>query len=285
MADTAAISRQVGALRRTFHSGKTRSVAWRQEQLRELKRFIRTHEEDLFKALEADLGKCAFEAFTAELAMVMAEADTCAKNLPKWARAQKISTPMVTQPGKSYMVPEPQGTVLIIGAWNYPIQLTLVPLVGAIAGGNCAVIKPSEVSPATSKILAQHLPKFLDKDAYCVVEGAVEETSALLEEKFDHIFYTGNGRVGTIVMTAAAKHLSRVTLELGGKSPCIVDRTADIAVAAKRIAWGKYFNAGQTCVSPDYVMVDKDVEEPLLANLRDAIKELIPNRARTTRAS
>ena len=273
MADTAKISNQVGALRKTFSTGKTRSIAWRQEQLRALKRFIREREKELYAALKEDLHKSEFEAFTAELAMVIGEADLCIKNLPKWSRAKKIPTIMAAQPGKSYMVPEPQGVVLIIGAWNYPVQLTLVPLVGAIAGGNCAVIKPSEVAPATSKVIAQQLPNYLDKDAYCVVEGAVDETTALLEEKFDHYFYTGNGRVGSIVMAAAAKHLGQVTLELGGKSPCIVDHTADLDVAAKRIAWGKFYNAGQTCVAPDYVMVEKDVEEPLLANLRDAIKE------------
>ncbi|MCB0220213.1 MAG: aldehyde dehydrogenase family protein, partial [Chrysiogenetes bacterium] len=273
MADTAKISNQVGALRKTFSTGKTRSIAWRQEQLRALKRFIREREKELYAALKEDLHKSEFEAFTAELAMVIGEADLCIKNLPKWSRAKKIPTIMAAQPGKSYMVPEPQGVVLIIGAWNYPVQLTLVPLVGAIAGGNCAVIKPSEVAPATSKVIAQQLPNYLDKDAYCVVEGAVDETTALLEEKFDHYFYTGNGRVGSIVMAAAAKHLGQVTLELGGKSPCIVDHTADLDVAAKRIAWGKFYNAGQTCVAPDYVMVEKDVEEPLLANLRDALKE------------
>lgn len=273
MADTAKISNQVSALRKTYSSGKTRSIAWRQEQLRALKRFIRERETELFAALKEDLNKSEFEAFTAELAMVIGEADLCIKNLPKWSRAKKIPTIMAAQPGKSYMVPEPQGVVLIIGAWNYPVQLTLVPLVGAIAGGNCAVIKPSEVAPATSKVLAQQLMNYLDKDAFCVIEGAVDETTALLEEKFDHYFYTGNGRVGSIVMGAAAKHLGQVTLELGGKSPCIVDHTADLDVAAKRIAWGKFYNAGQTCVAPDYVMVEKDVEEPLLANLRDALKE------------
>lgn len=272
MADTAKISNQVSALRKTYNSGKTRSIAWRQEQLRALKRFVREREKELYGALAEDLGKGEFEALTAELAMVLGEANLSIKKLPKWTRPKKVPTVAAALPGKSYMVPEPQGLALIIGAWNYPVQLALVPLVGAIAGGNCAVIKPSEVAPATSKVLAQHLPNYLDKDAFAVIEGAVEETTALLEEKFDHYFYTGNGRVGSIVMSAAARHLGQVTLELGGKSPCIVDHTADLDVAAKRIAWGKFYNAGQTCVAPDYVMVEKDVEEPLLANLRDALK-------------
>ncbi|HYL51007.1 MAG TPA: aldehyde dehydrogenase family protein, partial [Acidimicrobiia bacterium] len=162
---------------------------------------------------------------------------------------------------------------LIIGPWNYPVQLVLAPLIGAIAAGNCAVLKPSEVAPHASRTLARILPEYLDPDAVAVVEGAVPETTALLAERFDHVFYTGNGAVGRIVMEAAAKHLTPVTLELGGKSPAIVDRHADVAVAARRIAWGKYVNAGQTCVAPDYVLVDAQLEDALLDRLRESVHQ------------
>ena len=166
---------------------------------------------------------------------------------------------MIVQPGKAQIVQEPLGVVLIIGPWNYPVQLTLAPLIGAIAAGNSAVVKPSELAPHTSAALARIVPEFLDPECIAIVEGAVPETTALLAERFDHILYTGNGRVGRVVMEAAAKHLTPVTLELGGKSPVIVDADVDLDVAAHRIAWGKFLNAGQTCIAPDYVLVDRGV--------------------------
>ena len=203
----------------------------------------------------------------------MAEATAASKQLKKWMKPERVATPVPQQPGRARVVREPLGVVLIIAPWNYPVQLLLSPLVGALAAGNCAVLKPSELTPHTSAALADLVPRYLDPDAVALVEGAVPETQALLAERFDHIFYTGGGRVGQVVLEAAARHLTPVTLELGGKSPCIVDETANVAVAARRIAWGKFLNAGQTCVAPDYVLVHESREEELIEELGAAIRE------------
>jgi aldehyde dehydrogenase (NAD+) len=263
----------VKSLRTTFDSGRTRPVEWRRAQLHALKQLLVDGEEELSAALERDLGKSALEGFLTEIALVRAEIDDTLRHLDAWMRPAKVSVPVKQQPGKARIHRDPLGVVLIIGPWNYPVQLILAPLVGALAAGNCAVLKPSEVAAHSSHALARLIPRFLDQDAVGVVEGAVPETTALLDERWDHIFYTGNGTVGRIVMTAAAKHLTPVTLELGGKSPTIVDRSADLDVAARRIAWGKYINAGQTCVAPDYVLVDRRVEGPLAARLRDTVRD------------
>jgi aldehyde dehydrogenase (NAD+) len=188
-------------------------------------------------------------------------------------RHTSVRTPMMAQPGRSYIEPEPKGVVLIIAPWNYPLSMVVAPLVGAVAAGNCAAMKPSEITTHTSTALAAILPRYLDKDAFAVVEGGVPETTELLEQKFDHILYTGNERVAQIVMTAAAKHLTPVTLELGGKSPCIIDKSADIEVAASRIAWGKFINAGQTCVAPDHVLVHRDVATQFIDAITRRIKD------------
>ena len=177
------------------------------------------------------------------------------KKLAKWTRPERVATPIHLRPAKSRIVREPLGVVLIIAPWNYPVQLLLGPLVGAIAAGNCAVLKPSEITAHTSGVLAKLVRRYLDPECFAVFEGGVPETQAILAERFDHVFYTGNGTVAREVMAAAARHLTPVTLELGGKSPCIVDRDADLEVAARRIAWGKFMNAGQTCIAPDYVLV------------------------------
>jgi aldehyde dehydrogenase (NAD+) len=181
---------------------------------------------------------------------------------------------MIGQPGKSWLQPEPLGVVLIIGAWNYPLQLTLAGLAAAIAAGNCAVVKPSELAPAMSGVIARRIPEYLDSDCVKIVEGAVPETSALLELPWDHILYTGGGNVGRIVMAAAAKHLTPVTLELGGKSPCVVMPDADLLTTARRIAWGKFTNAGQTCIAPDYVLVDGETEKKLVPLIQQAVTEM-----------
>jgi aldehyde dehydrogenase (NAD+) len=188
-------------------------------------------------------------------------------------RHTSVRTPMMAQPGRSYIEPEPKGVVLIIAPWNYPLSMVVAPLVGAVAAGNCAAMKPSEITTHTSTALAAILPRYLDKDAFAVVEGGVPETTELLEHKFDHILYTGNERVARIVMTAAAKNLTPVTLELGGKSPCIIDKSADIEVAASRIAWGKFINAGQTCVAPDHVLVHRSVATQFVDALTRRIKD------------
>jgi aldehyde dehydrogenase (NAD+) len=272
-ATTDAIPAVVRALRATFDAGRTRSLEWRQRQLDGLERLVTVHEREIFDALRTDLGKPELEAFTTEVGYLTAEIALTRRKLRAWMRPERVTTPLPIQPGTSRIHREPLGVVLIIGPWNYPFQLVMAPLVGALAAGNCAVVKPSEVASATSALIARLVPEYLDRDAVAVVEGAVPETTALLAERFDHIFYTGNGAVGRIVMAAAAKHLTPVTLELGGKSPCIVDRDVDLVVAARRIVWGKFSNAGQTCVAPDYLLVHEDMYERVLSQLVTTLRE------------
>src|SRR6478609_1113269 len=248
----ASASAVVARLRATFAAGRTRPVEYRKDQLRALDRLLVEREDDLLAALRHDLGKPAVEGHVTDIAFVRAEIADTLRHLDAWLKPERVKVPVKQQPGRG--------------------QLDLAPLVGAIAAGNTAAIKPSEVSAETSHALARLLPQYLDADAYAVVEGGVPETTALLDERWDHIFYTGNGTVGRVVMTAAAKHLTPVTLELGGKSPVIVDASADLDVAAKRIVWGKFLNAGQTCIAPDYVLVDRRVEAPLLARMTDAVR-------------
>jgi aldehyde dehydrogenase (NAD+) len=263
----------VSQLRSSFDSGRTRPLAYRQQQLAGVARFLQEHERDIEEALHHDLGKPALEAFTAEIAFTAREVALTRKKLSTWARPQRVHTPLFAKPGKCLICPEPLGVVLIIAPWNYPLQLSVGPLLGALAAGNCAILKPSEVAPATSELLATLLPQYVDGECLQVVEGGVAEAAALLAERFDHIFYTGNGTVGRVVLEAAAKHLTPVTLELGGKCPCIVDQSADLDVAARRILWGKFYNAGQTCVAPDYVLVHEAIEEALLARLKGTLRE------------
>ena len=267
-------SSMLAGLRAAFETERTRSLAWRAEQLAALERMMVECEKELMDALKADLGKPAQEAWATEISYVAADAGYCRKHLKRWAKTRRVRTPLLGQPGKSWLQPEPLGVVLIIGAWNYPLQLTLAGLAAAIAAGNCAVVKPSELSPATSDVIARRLPEYLDKDCVKVVEGAVPETTALLELAWDHILYTGGGNVGRIVMSAAAKHLTPVTLELGGKSPCVVMPDADLLTTARRIAWGKFTNAGQTCIAPDYILTDGDTEKKLVALIQQAITEM-----------
>jgi aldehyde dehydrogenase (NAD+) len=227
----------------------------------------------LTAALQADLHKSPFEGWLTELAFVAGEVRYAKRNLGRWMKPLKAKTPLMAQPGRSWLQPEPKGLALIIAPWNYPLSMVLAPLVGVISAGCAAVLKPSEVTSHTSAILARLLPQYLDPEMYVVVEGAVEETTTLLAQRWDHIFYTGNERVGQIVMAAAAKHLTPVTLELGGKSPVLVDASADIEVTAARIAWGKFLNAGQTCVAPDHILVHRDVAPQLLDALARRIRE------------
>jgi aldehyde dehydrogenase (NAD+) len=267
------ISGLVDGLRSSFESGRTRPLAWRKAQLERLVDLLRENSEELVRALQADLGKPEMEAVMADIVGVVQEAKGAIKKLPKWTKPRRIKTPLQSQPARSRQVPDPLGVVLIISPWNYPVQLLLSPLVGAIAAGNCAVLKPSEMTPHTSAAMASLVARYLDGDCIRVVEGAVPETSELLAQRFDHIMYTGNGQVGRIVMEAAAKHLTPVTLELGGKSPCLVDASANLDVAARRIAWGKFLNAGQTCIAPDYLLVEESVEAPLLEKLASCIAD------------
>ncbi len=268
----AEIPARVEALRKVFESGRTRPVEWRKEQIRGVKRLVTDAEDELVEALRSDLGKPPVEGYITEIGFMKAEADYALRHLDRWLRPEKVSVPLPQMPAKARVHRDPRGVVLIIGPWNYPVQLILAPLVAALAGGNAAVVKPSEVAPATSAALARLIPRYVDPDAVAVVEGAVPETTALLAERFDHIFYTGNGTIGRVVMKAAAEHLTPVTLELGGKSPVIVDRSADLDVAARRIVWGKFLNAGQTCVAPDYVLADRSVRDPLVEKVESAVR-------------
>jgi aldehyde dehydrogenase (NAD+) len=261
----------INPLRDTFRSGRTRPLAWRKAQLEALRAMLVEQEGVLVRALKDDVGKPELEGYLTDVGFVIAEIDHALANLGRWMKPLRVSTPLILQPGSSRVVHEPLGVALIIGAWNYPVQLSLAPLVACIAAGNCAVIKPSEFAPRCAEAMAKLLPRYLDPAAFAVVEGSVPETSALLEEQFDKIFFTGSSRVGRIVMAAAAKHLTPVTLELGGKSPCVVDEDVDLAVAARRITYGKFINAGQTCIAPDYVLVHKAREQALLDAITEAI--------------
>lgn len=263
----------VSPLRAHFDTGATKPLSWRLSQLDALEHFIMEREKDILDALHADLGKPATEAFASEVGMALSELRLARKKLASWMKPERVRTSRIAMPGRSYVYREPYGVTLIIGAWNYPFHLVVLPLIGALAAGNCAVLKPSEVSSNVSALIAEWIPRYLDRKAVQVVEGGVPETTALLRQKWDHIFYTGNGRVGRIVMEAAAKHLTPVTLELGGKSPCIVDESADLNAAAKRIVYGKFFNAGQTCVAPDYVLVHDHVHDALINRMSSAVRE------------
>ena len=258
-------------LRAGFAGGRTRPHAWRYEQLSRLEAMMAEREDEFAAALFKDLGKSAGDAYTTELGFVKAEARLAKKRLRRWMRPRRVATPMLALPARSFIVPEPLGVALIIGPWNYPVQLVLAPLVGAIAAGNCAVIKPSEMAVHSAAALARHLPDYLDPECIAVIEGGAAETEALLAERWDKIFYTGGGHVGRIVMAAAARHLTPVTLELGGKSPAIVLEDANIGAAARRIVWGRFLNAGQTCVSPDYVLVAPSREAELLAAMKAVV--------------
>ena len=272
-ADVDGIPDLVANLRARFDSGLTRPLAWRLEQLKRLEAMLRDNQAALSAALTADLRKPEIEGFLMDIGGVATEIAAMRKQLKSWMKPQRVTTPLAIQPAKSFVVREPLGVVLIIAPWNYPIQLAIAPLAAAIAAGNVAVVKPSEMTPHTSGALAKLIARTFEPDVVACIEGGVQETTALLAERFDHIFYTGNGRVGRVVMAAAAKHLTPVTLELGGKSPCIVDAECDLEVTARRIAWGKFVNCGQTCVAPDYVLVHQSREEELIELLAKNIRE------------
>jgi aldehyde dehydrogenase (NAD+) len=262
----------VARLRATFDSGRTRSYEWRRAQLKALIAMASAHSDDFASALAKDLGKPELEARSADAGQAIIEAKAALKNLRKWMRPEHVGLGLPGSKG-ARVLHDPLGTVLIIAPWNYPVGLLLSPAAGAIAAGNTMVLKPSEITPNVSAELARWLPEYMDNDAIALVEGGVAETTALLDERFDHIFYTGNGTVGRVVMQAAAKNLTPVTLELGGKSPCIVDRTANLELAARRIAWGKFLNAGQTCVAPDYILADEAIEAELIGELQKTVRE------------
>ncbi len=263
----------VESVRSGFDARVTRPLEWRIAQLDALATMLRDHTDRFTTALATDLGKSATESWTTEIGFSLNDIAHQRKHLAKWAAPRKVSTPLMFRPGRSRIVPEPKGVVLVIAPWNYPLQLLVAPLAAAIAAGNAVIAKPSELSPAVSDALVELSATHLDQRAIRVVAGGVEESTALLEQPFDHIFFTGGTRVGKIVMRAAAEHLTPVTLELGGKSPAIVTTDADIGVAARRLAWGKFTNAGQTCIAPDYLLVERAVRDRLVDELASVITE------------
>lgn len=258
------------AQRAFFASGATKPLTFRLHQLTQLKTAISQRQAEIVEAAKADLGRPEYEGYF-EVGVLM-ELNYIIKQLKSWAKPRKVSLPLTFLPGSAWVQPDPLGVVLIIGPWNYPFQLVMSPLMGAIAAGNCAILKPSELAPATSRVVAQLIKDTFDPCYVAAIEGGVETAQTLLAEKFDHIFFTGGTRVGQQVMVAAAKQLTPVTLELGGKSPCIIDRDVNIEIAAKRIAWGKFVNAGQTCIAPDYLLVQADVKPALLTALQQTIR-------------
>ncbi|QKG84102.1 aldehyde dehydrogenase [Kroppenstedtia pulmonis] len=256
-----------------FQSGTTRELAFRLEQLQKLKEVVLKYEPQIIAALKESLNKSEFESYATEIGFLLKEIRVMMKYLASWSKPKKVKSPVTHFGSKSFIYPEPYGVSLIIAPWNYPFQLTMAPLVGAIAAGNCAVVKPSEMTPGVSQLVAHMIRETFSPDYIAVVEGGVEISDELLEQPFDHIFFTGSVPVGKIIMEKAARSLTPVTLELGGKSPAIVDQDADLNLAAKRIAWGKWTNAGQTCIAPDYLYVHHKIKDPFLMKLRVTVKE------------
>ncbi|MGW6958746.1 aldehyde dehydrogenase family protein [Streptomyces chartreusis] len=265
------MTRQISAAHAAFASGRTKSLAWRRGQLHALIRMLDESAPLIQRAMAADLGKNAVEAYLTEVAAVADETKLAMRKLRRWTKARRVPSMARLGPTSARIHREPLGTVLIIGPWNYPFHLTLVPLVGALAAGNTAVLKPSEIAPASSRLIAELVQRYLDPEAVQVVEGGVAETTQLLAHRFDHVFYTGNGQVGSIVMQAAAKHLTPVTLELGGKSPTWIDDSFPLAKTARTLAWGKFSNCGQTCVAPDYVLTTPNLAPRLAKEITRAI--------------
>ncbi len=260
--------------REFFQSGATQTLDYRISQLEILKTLLKENEQELIDAVYADFKKPAFETFGTEIGLVISEISYAIKHLGEWIKPNTVSSSLVNFPSKNYILKEPYGSVLIIAPWNYPIQLSLLPLVGALAAGNTAIIKPSELTPNTSELLERLIGDYFQPNSVIVVNGGVETSTELLELPFDYIFFTGSTRVGKIIMKKAAERLTPVTLELGGKSPCIIDETADLHITAKRIVWGKFVNAGQTCVAPDYLLVKESIKSTLIQSLTNALRSL-----------
>lgn len=267
------ITEVVARQRAFFLTHQTLSVPFRLQKLKDLQKSIENNQEAIFDALQKDFRKSHFETFATEIALLLDEIKLMSENLSQWAKPQPVRGSWLLFPSASYLYPEPYGTTLIIGAWNYPIQLTLLPAVGAIAAGNTVIIKPSELATHTSALIKRIVSETFEPAHVCVIEGGVEETQLLLKERFDKIFFTGSTAVGKIVAKAAAEYLTPITLELGGKSPCIVDEDADLDVSARRIVWGKFINAGQTCVAPDYVLAHKKIRSMLVLKMSKYITE------------
>jgi len=267
---------EVARLRATFATGRTQPLAWRFQQFDALIRMLEEGEDAIAAALASDLGRPADDSWMGDVMPPVAEAKFAKKHLKSWVKPHRVSLPISQLPGKAWYDYEPLGVVFIIGPWNYPIHLVLAPLVGAIAAGNCAILKPSEHTPASAQVLAELVAKYLDPDAFSVVLGGAEATQDVIAQGVDHIFFTGGPEIGKAVMAAAAPHLTPVTLELGGKCPAVVAADANLEVTARRVAWTKLLNSGQTCVAPDYVLVDRTVKDRFIALLRQAIVDQSP---------
>ncbi len=265
------ISRIVRSQREFYCSGITRNVEYRRKQLKKLRDLIAGEDGLIVEALKKDLAKPALEAYAAEISLVLGELEYALKKLESWTRPRKVRSQLALLPSSSSVVPEPLGVVLIIAPWNYPFQLAIAPLISAVAAGNCAIVKPSELSPHTAEVMEELITRHMDPRHLSVVNGGPDTARELLDHRFDHIFFTGSSRVARMVMESASRHLTPVTLELGGKSPCIVDRDVNIEYAARRVVWGKFFNAGQSCVAPDYVLVDERIRD----EFADAVKRAV----------
>lgn len=267
-------AKQLVTTQRTFfNTGQTKQVEYRIQALQNLREGIEKYQQRILDALRADLNKSEAEGYGSEIRIVLGELDYTLEHLREWATPRNVPTSPAMPDAASTIYPEPYGVALIIAPWNYPFQLAFGPLIGAIAAGNCAVIKPSELTPATSRLINDLIQDIYPEEYIAVMEGEVETSTALLNEKFDYIFFTGSTGVGRIVMKAAAEHLTPVTLELGGKSPAIVHRDADLKLAAQRLVRGKFLNAGQTCVAPDYLVVDEQVHDQLIEEIRAEVRD------------
>jgi len=257
-----------------FASHQSKSIKFRIVQLKKLMQVLKANETFLNDALYKDFKKSAFETYETELAIIYHEIKLAIRKLGAWAKTKRVSSGLSNFPGKSFIIPEPYGNVLVIGAWNYPYQLSILPAVSALAAGNTVIIKPSELSLNASQAMSKIINENFDSGILHVIEGGVEETTALLKHPFDYIFYTGSTAVGKIIMRAAAENLTPVALELGGKSPAIIEKDAQLKMAAKRIVWGKFLNGGQTCVAPDYLLVHQSIKEKLISEIRKQIKAI-----------
>lgn len=258
--------------RQFFNTDKTKDVDFRIAQLKALRIAIKKYESEILEALRLDLNKANFEGYATEVGLVLEEINYAIKHVRSWARPKRGQTPIVHFLSSSYIATEPYGVVLVMSPWNYPFQLAMSPVVGAMAAGNTVFVKPSEYSFHTSEIIEKIITEIFDEEYMTVVRGGREANKTLLDEKFDYIFFTGGPTVGRVVMASAATHLTPITLELGGKSPCIVDETAHVKLAAKRIVWGKFLNGGQTCVAPDYLLVHSSVKDKLVSEMANYIK-------------
>ena len=267
----------VNQQKKFFNSNSTKKVSLRIETLKKLKSVLKENEQELYTAIYTDFKKSKFETYLTEISIIYRELNDAIRNLKKWSKQKRVRTNLANLPAKSYIIPEPLGTVLVISAWNYPYQLALTPTISALAAGNTVVIKPSEIPKNTSKILAEIINSNFNSNYLTVIEGGVKTTTELLKEKWDKIFFTGSTSVGKIIYKAAAESLTPVTLELGGKSPTFVLADCNIKITAKRIVWAKFLNAGQTCIAPDYLLVEEKIKDQLLLALKKEIENAYPN--------